>query len=209
MGQLTFSCLTSTPDASTFYGFSFTGAIDDTLSGYKSASSFVIVKSNANPTSPNSLSWTVWSRVYIEDLPPMDIGGDYSCAVSNEGVFTVFIRRSSPSYFVLSKPYGFRYDPNGDSGSGSVAGSNGLGSWTPVKFESYDWSVYFSIQLLEYVNSPTGLQLVHCHKNSLNVYCATFNDNTNTLVGAWSWTFVSPCLFSARLSAFFFSGTYD
>ncbi|KAF9118576.1 hypothetical protein BGW39_001032 [Mortierella sp. 14UC] len=182
-------CLATTPDASTFYGFDYTPSTDDTLSEYKEANSFVIIKSNANPTSPTNLSWTVWSRVYLDDLPPMSLSGGTSCAVSNEGVFTIFFRQSSSSYN-LSKPYGFRYDPNGKPGSGSVAGNNGRGAWIPVKFRSYDWSVFYDIQLLEYVNGPTGLQLVHCHKDSYTVHCAIYNDATNTLEGAWTWSFM-------------------
>jgi hypothetical protein len=209
MGKIDPACLTSTPDASTLYAFDITISVDQTLTDFSSADSFIIIKSNANPISPNSLSWTVSSRVNMDDLSFSVIGGNYACAVSNEGVFTISMRRSSSTNNIKSESYGFRYDPNGKSGSGSVPGNNGRGSWTPIKFEKYDWPVNYDIQLLEYVNGPTGLQLVHCHKIPNTVKCATYNDETNTLVGTWTWDFVSRCSHFFPFSRCFnFSGSF-
>ncbi|KAF9900222.1 hypothetical protein EC991_007773 [Linnemannia zychae] len=162
MGIIVPECLTTTPDGSTFYGLADTSSTDDTLSDFKQSGSFVIVKSNSNPTSPENLTWTVWSRISISDLPPMQLGG---------------------------VPYGYRFDPNGKSGSNSYRSNNGQGAWTLVKYQNYNWPVKSDIQLLEYVNGPTGLQLLHCHMAEYTFSCATYDDATNSLVGALSWSF--------------------
>ncbi|KAK3830381.1 MAG: hypothetical protein J3R72DRAFT_528067 [Linnemannia gamsii] len=186
MGKLIPDCLTSTPDGSTFYGVESTESTDETVSDSKYDSSFVIVKSNTHPTSPENLTWSVWNRIYLDDLPPKSMsGGKLACAVNNEGVFT-FIGRFGSSTFYPSEPYGYRYDPNGKSGSGSIAAYNGRGTWTVVKIQ-YEWRVFYDIHLLEYVNSPTGLQLVHCHRIDYKLNCATYNEETNALVTGWSW----------------------
>ncbi|KAG0271500.1 hypothetical protein BGZ95_000680 [Linnemannia exigua] len=186
MGKLAPDCLTSTPDGSTFYGLDITSSYDETVSDYKEGTSFVIVKSNANPTSPESLTWSVWSRIYLSDLPPMSLSGTTKCAVNNEGVFTFFNRLSSPSYFYPSEPYGYRYDPNGKSDSKSITSYNGRGTWTVVNI-LYEWKVSYSTHVLEYVNSPTGLSLLHCHSDDYDLNCATFKEDGNALVPAWSW----------------------
>ncbi|KAK3830382.1 MAG: hypothetical protein J3R72DRAFT_516795 [Linnemannia gamsii] len=185
MGKISQPCLTSTPDASTLYGIDITESYDNLPFNYRAGESFVIIKSNTNPTSPEDLTWSVWSRAYLLDLGDVDFSGSYSCAVTNEGVFTFFYRFISP--------HGFRYDPNGKpDGSDTLTGPNGRGVWTTIKFDpEYNWYGSFTTHMLEYVNTPNGPVLVHVIQNGYQLNFAIYDETTKTLTNAGQWSFLS------------------
>ncbi|KAG0271499.1 hypothetical protein BGZ95_000679 [Linnemannia exigua] len=186
MGILGFICITSTPDGSTIYGLDIAETIDESVGEFKNGNSFVIFKSTSNPPTPEALTWSVWSRVSLEDMKVDSSYNtyDFVCAVDSEGVFTVVYRtRNSKD----TDPSAFRFDPNGtpvkDSTTISIAGNNGRGSWTKVKVETkFTWmqSGGFS-HVLEYVNPSGPLQLMYSFVDQTGVYFFTYNDKTNTL----------------------------
>lgn len=194
MGKLDIGCLTSTPDSSTFYGLDVTSSYDYAVE-YKSGSSFVIFKSNANPTSPENLTWSLVSRLYIEDLGIGSLS-DYSCAVDANGVFTFFFEDySSPNI-----PSGIRYDPNGKADSGAVTGSKGPGTWRSISVDrSHQWERSRINQALQYVDSPSGPLLLHCIIRGNKVLFASYNEATNALNSIGSWYLVRLIVLSSLL----------
>ncbi|KAG0307329.1 hypothetical protein BGZ97_000436, partial [Linnemannia gamsii] len=134
MGKLGIDCLTSTPDSSTFYGLDSTYSYDYTTE-YKDGTSFIIFKSNTNPTSPENLTWSLVSRIYVEDLG-FASPNDFTCAVDAHGAFTFFFRDWKQPNF----PSGVLYDPNGIVDSHAIAGSKGPGTWRTIDGSMhYQW----------------------------------------------------------------------
>ncbi|KAK3830492.1 MAG: hypothetical protein JOS17DRAFT_746520 [Linnemannia elongata] len=192
MGRLDFSCLTSTPDSSTFYGLDTTNSFDDLPNSYRTGYSFVIFKSNSNPTSPANLTWSVVSRISVKYLKSVG-WGDYSCVVNADGVFTSFFRNYTASS--LPVPSGFQYDPFGLPGSDTLIGEKGPGTWRPFKVDpSYQWlKPYGSSQLSQaigYVSSPAGPYLLHCMLSESTIQFARQEETngvlTLTKVGGWN-----------------------
>ncbi|KAG0372841.1 hypothetical protein BGX24_012508 [Mortierella sp. AD032] len=122
MGKISQPCLTSTPDASTLYGIDIIESYDNLPFNYRAGESFVIIKSNTNPTSPEDFTWSVWSRAYLLDLSDVDFSGPYS------------------------------YDPNGKpDGSDTLTRPNGRGVWTTIKFDpEYNWYGSFNTHILDF-----------------------------------------------------------
>ncbi|KAG0296313.1 hypothetical protein BGZ96_009712 [Linnemannia gamsii] len=193
MAKLGIDCLTSTPDSSTFYGLDVTPSYDYAVE-YKSGTSFVIFKSNTNPTSPENLTWSLVSRAYIEDLG-VGTNVDYSCAVDANGVFTFFYH----DYKNPTIPTGIRYDPDGKADSDAVPSSKGPGTWRVINIDrSYQWVPYGVIQALQYVDSPSGPLLLHCIVRGNFVQFASYNETTNALDRLGTWDLL-PALFHAEL----------
>ncbi|KAF9537817.1 hypothetical protein EC957_007646 [Mortierella hygrophila] len=196
MGRLDVLCLTSTPDSSTFYGLDVANSFDDLSNSYRSGSSVIIYKSNSNPTSPASLTWSVVSRIPSNDLNLYG-QGEHTCTVNANGVFTFFFQNYT-SAASRTVPSGYRYDPYGLPGSDTLIGAKGSGTWRPFKVDpNYQWVAAAwptgsnqINQALGYVSSPAGPYLVHCMLGGSTLIIASHNETSNDLtlskVGTWT-----------------------
>ncbi|KAF9086162.1 hypothetical protein BGX29_001546, partial [Mortierella sp. GBA35] len=166
--------------------------------------STVFVKSNTNPASPTDLSWSVVSRIETAMLLEAEFnfsGNDISCAISTQGVFTVFLHIGSKAGI------GIRYDPAGTMDPKY----NVKGAWINMVVDpKYLWTDDFMQQALGYVSNGSTNVLVHVifseAANMLNV--AMVHDATNTVTGtgAWALSFNTTQVFgcSSQLSAAWF-----
>ncbi|KAF9147807.1 hypothetical protein BG015_010500 [Linnemannia schmuckeri] len=76
----------------------------------------VLVKSNTSPSSLTVLKWSIVSM--FKSSKPTGYadavnGGEYSCAINGQGVFTKFDQCMVPSFGENKVPFGIRYDPSG------------------------------------------------------------------------------------------------
>lgn len=124
MSVLNLECVTTDPGATTFYGYAY---VDNEPGQSIKGKYTVLVKSNANPTSPIDLRWTVVSMIDNEKL------GGYrtftvplSCTISAQGVFTMIARTTRAN----SVPHIIRYDPAGKIEP--TWGFKGPGAWTTI-----------------------------------------------------------------------------
>lgn len=80
--------------------------------------------------------------------PFQPLYNDYSCAVSDQGVFTLFGRvKGSVSNDSTTRPFGFRYDPNGVMDNSN--NFNGPGAWSTLTIDkAYNWTEAFTKQSL-------------------------------------------------------------
>ncbi|KAF9089164.1 hypothetical protein BGX29_012181 [Mortierella sp. GBA35] len=122
MGILDLVCLTTDPDATTYYGFAYANPESDGLGTYAGNEylNSILVKSNSNPASSKNVTWSVASMTSSRSLDKTfnQYYGDifkYSCTVNAQGVFTMFGRYQG-SIAYGDKDYqitGLRYDPAG------------------------------------------------------------------------------------------------
>ncbi|KAK3830446.1 MAG: hypothetical protein JOS17DRAFT_775274 [Linnemannia elongata] len=178
MGVLDLLCVTTDPDATTFFGFAYAEDYNTTVSKPKYA---VLIKSNTKPISPGDLTWSVVSMFDSSKLagnPNSVAAADCSCVLSEQGVFTMFgLTPASLSSSTSKMPFGIRYDPTG-------------GTWMNVTVAAgYTWSGVFSRRSLGYVNNGASKVLVHASISASNntINLATVNESTRSLsaVGLW------------------------
>lgn len=188
-GVLRLLCVTTDPEATTFFGFAYAADYSATTSKPQLA---VLVRSNTNPSSEGDLTWSVVSKVdgsKLNGYPGAVTGFDYSCAINAELVFTVFGRHATTSPYTNHKvPFGIRYTPTG--AMEPRFGYNGLGVWTNISVsEGLNWSGSFNRRSLGYVGSGATTKLVHAviSETSNNITLAIVNESTMTLEPAAVW----------------------
>lgn len=192
MAALDLRCLTTDPDGTTYYSFSYTGT-----GSQPPRSEAILIKSNTNPASPANLTWSVVSMidtVYLTYKDQFYFGEDYTCAVNAQGVFTVFGRYNGLTgpNAVPKIPRGFRYDP-----AGSMDPSfkfEGPGAWSNITFDPvYNWTGLYDQQVLGYVNNAGTSVLVHAYLsvNSTTVNIARVDEATKMLTSAGVWPLVN------------------
>ncbi|KAF9931743.1 hypothetical protein FBU30_009667 [Linnemannia zychae] len=184
----TIACLTTDPAATTYYALSRDVTYNNTA-----PIQIILLKSNSNPTSPSSLTWSVVSR--IDQSPLVDSSADvfttYSCtcAVDAQGVFTLFgSPKGASNSLPPNIPVGIRYDPA--STTDPKYNYKGPGGWMNIIIDpKYNWGYKYDLQALGYVNSGGSKLLVHCVMNSGSgaVTIATMNESTKTLTAAAVW----------------------
>ncbi|KAF9154159.1 hypothetical protein BG015_001735 [Linnemannia schmuckeri] len=190
MGFLDLSCMTTDPDGTTFYGLSY--ANDYSSNNGAKPKYTVLVRSNTNPSFPTDLKWSIVSMFESSKLTGYADavnGGDYSCAINGQGVFTMFGRYKVPSSSGDNKvPFGIRYDPSG--AMDPSFGLKGPGSWMNITVNTgYNWSKDFRRSTLGYVNIGTGSVLTHATISDTNntITLATMDESTKSLTAAAQW----------------------
>ncbi|KAF9178745.1 hypothetical protein BGZ50_007510 [Haplosporangium sp. Z 11] len=197
MSGITFNCLTTDTSTTTYYGMAL--ADDYAISKYPSTKTKVIamVKSNTSPASPQSLTWSVVSKIRFESLTgqnmrPYDLA---MCAINSKGVFSLMVHYGFPSSG-SSKPETwptgprlYQYDPNGKKMDASF-NYDGTGSWSNVTIDTSDLSITGSWlhPRLKYVNNGGIETLILSYADdNLNVGLAVLNEATNTFAYAATW----------------------
>ncbi|KAG0018693.1 hypothetical protein BGZ81_010105 [Podila clonocystis] len=190
MNQIVFDCLVTDPEATTYYGLLLYRDIWNIESKV-----FALLKSNANPSGPENLTWTVASKINFLSLAGQTsaINGtffpyQYSCAVSSKGVFVVLLS----DYPV---PRMFQYDPNGKKMDDSFQ-HTGPGAWSNATIEvNYPAFKVPSLNRgLTYINAGAKETLVHSYIYSESIYLGVFNEATSTLTHAATWLFLDTMI---------------
>ncbi|KAG0283097.1 hypothetical protein BGZ96_012531 [Linnemannia gamsii] len=187
MGILEFSCMTTDPAATTFYGL--TNADHYQLTGTGGwPKNVVLVKSNTNPSSVKTTNWSFLSSYSSENLSLKN--GFFStagCAVDSRGVVT-FI--AADLVFNTTKPYSefitaLRYDPTGVS---DPAMSQGTGSWSTLTLNPAFGQV--SIEKLSlWYSTVAGVETLNLAQPTLSVYSLK---NVGTNAPALLKTYLTP-----------------
>ncbi|KAG0258208.1 hypothetical protein BGZ95_005026 [Linnemannia exigua] len=189
MGVITaLKCFTTDAAATTFYAFAHDRSYDSVYSVNSKVYEAVLIKSNINPASPESLTWSVVSRINSRslagDFGDVDNAAEYSCTINSQGVFTLLGRDSG----ILSSgtPFGVRYDPTATMDP--KFNFEGPGGWMNITIHSnYNWPSSYKEQTLGYVNSGGSSVLVHAVRTSSSFNIATLNEETKILTGVASW----------------------
>ncbi|KAK3830447.1 MAG: hypothetical protein JOS17DRAFT_746408 [Linnemannia elongata] len=189
MGVLDLLCVTTDPDATTFFGFAYAEDYNTTVVKPQYA---VLVKSNTNPSSPGDLNWSVVSMFdgsKLNGYPGSVNAVDTSCTMNTLGVFTMIGQYNSTASFVGTKvPFGIRYDPAGTMEP--RFGYDGRGAWSNITVkEGFNWSGPFNRYALGYTNSGADAMLVHASLSDTNnaITMATLNESTLTLAPMAVW----------------------
>ncbi|KAG0026401.1 hypothetical protein BGZ81_006411 [Podila clonocystis] len=136
MGQLEASCFAQGGD-NTLYALAF--GYDLSLSANNAIAA--LLKSNASPSNPNSLTWQVVSTIRKGELFSFGDGTKIQCVADPNGGFLAWSYRAyrpglGPN--AQARPGGFRYDPTLPSPSATTTGKGG---WTNVETPlSYTWT---------------------------------------------------------------------
>ncbi|KAG9069784.1 hypothetical protein KI688_009109 [Linnemannia hyalina] len=187
MGVLDIVCLTTDPDSTAFYGFAYANSYDCS----SSCSHNVLVKSNANPTSGSTLTWSLVSKINSKNMTgtAVDMYAQFSCAISAQGVFTMFgWARDSELYSNPEITFGIRYDPAGTMDANY--NFQGSGAWMNVTIDkAYNWAVTSAQHILRYVNNGGTTDLVHTvlSSNENTIYVAKVDEATKILTAAGTW----------------------
>ncbi|KAK3834770.1 MAG: hypothetical protein JOS17DRAFT_737710 [Linnemannia elongata] len=205
MGILDFDCMTTDPSSSTFYGLTNTKSYDKTDYNYN----IVLAKSNSNPTSLRTTSWSFASSYSSKNLSIKDgIPTTAGCAVDSKGIVTfiavhyIFPKTDPYSKYISA----VRYDP---AGVADPSLSQGTGSWSVMTLNPlFGQSTFEKIWLF---NSVVGgvetLQLAYLTRldvgfqpaivfGAYDVATATFNPT-----GRWDMTTLT---YGSPMSILFF-----
>ncbi|KAG0063779.1 hypothetical protein BGZ89_009631 [Linnemannia elongata] len=180
-------CVTTDAASTTFYAFAHDRSYDSVYPVNSQVYEAILIKSNINPASPDSLTWSVVSRINSRSLTGgFDAinGAKYSCAINAQGVFTLLCRDSGE--LASGSPFGVRYDPAATMDP--KFNFKGPGGWMNITIHSnYNWPSSYNEQALGYVNSGGSIILVHAIRTSSSFNIATLNEETKTLTGVASW----------------------
>ncbi|KAG0014418.1 hypothetical protein BGZ82_001756 [Podila clonocystis] len=193
MGRLSFDCLTTDADATTFYGMII--ADDYAINKYPNRFTKVVavVKSNTSPASPLSMTWSVVSKIGYESLTGQITQLKYvpRCAINSKGVFSILVHlgfQSSGS----SGPVGprvYQYDPNGKTMDASF-NYKGTGSWSNVTVDTVHPTMtgtWFTPRLQYVYNGQVETLILSFIGDGFNVELGVLNEATNTLAHAATW----------------------
>ncbi|KAK5822327.1 hypothetical protein F5H01DRAFT_410631 [Linnemannia elongata] len=188
MGALDLICVTTDPDSTAFYGFAYADSYD---CSYGYCSNNVLVKSNANPTSGSSLTWSLVSKISSRNMTSVAsyiFDAKFSCAISAQGVFTMFGWTRGGMYSGPNSAFGVRYDPAGTMDA--KYNFQGSGAWMNVTIDlAYNWTGSTNKHTLGYVNNGVTTDLVHTviSGDGNNIYVAKVDESTKTLTAAGNW----------------------
>ncbi|KAF9332124.1 hypothetical protein BGZ91_011829 [Linnemannia elongata] len=186
MGVLDIGCLTTDPDSTTFYGFAFANNYD--CPPIDGCTNHVLVKSNANPTSGSTLSWSLVSKISSRSLNMTFFFTEdvhLSCAINTQGVFTMFGWISDLSNSRRAVPFDVRYDPAGTMDA--RYNFKGSGAWMNMAVDkAYNWTETIVQHKLGYVNNGGTTDLVHAmiSDDDNKIYIAKVDEATMAQVPA-------------------------
>ncbi|KAK3808807.1 MAG: hypothetical protein JOS17DRAFT_545002, partial [Linnemannia elongata] len=187
MGVLDIKCLTTDPDSTAFYGFAYA---DSYPCSYYYCNNNVLVKSNTNPTSGSTLTWSLVSKISSSNMTRTTssiYNPKYSCAINAQGVFTMF-GWTRASYSFPETSFGIRYDPAGTMDA--KYNFQGSGAWMNITIDSaYNWTGASAQHTLGYVNNGLTTDLVHTaiSPDENKIYVAKVNEATKSLTAAGTW----------------------
>ncbi|KAI8355263.1 hypothetical protein B0O80DRAFT_486605 [Mortierella sp. GBAus27b] len=155
---------------------------------------YMLVKSNESPSHTlEDLTWTPVSVIQTSgyaELRSADELLDHNCAFDvDTGVFTLFHKSVGGS----SSAAGMQYFPPGTSGGNPSPPTNALlgsGTWRNVTFPpDYKWIMSSRSRLWNYKDPQSNkTQLMHVYNNRTDVYVATLDPVTMTMIQGPSWT---------------------
>jgi hypothetical protein len=197
MGVLDLLCVTTDPDATTFYAFAYASEYNCNISNSYCYNN-VLIKSNTNPTDPKAITWTLVSRIDSKNM----MGSvryvyktDFSCIMNAQGVFTMFgWNRDLDDNGSVVTPFGLRYDPAGKMDA--KYNFKGPGAWMNLTVERvHDWTSPSAVHSLGYINNG---EVVHVllNEDAKQINIAKLDESTQSLTSVGKWTMVSLHKFS-------------
>ncbi|KAF9307489.1 hypothetical protein BGZ74_000048 [Mortierella antarctica] len=157
-------CLTT--DGTYLYGFSqpYYGYISNT----GNSSAFALIRSNPNPTSATSLTWTLLNA--IEAGGHIFLGDQQYCTIDDKGVFSVFSPESyerGQHYLLGLGPKGIRFTPGGPNPKSDTQGSMS-GTWKNFNLTGYEqhrWEAHITNAVFNHKDSTGVNTLMHAAVN--------------------------------------------
>ncbi|KAI8353917.1 hypothetical protein B0O80DRAFT_65780 [Mortierella sp. GBAus27b] len=190
MGILSPHCFT-TDSNSTIYAVTKEWSFSDTDPKNKQFY-WIIIKSNANPNSYSDLTWSIVATADVRALA--SINEVQSCAVSDQGVLTVF-GYGRVSY--VDTPNMIRYDPSAPATTlttpnGETVESSGPGAWMNITVDQQYQGTSSTARLFYVKNAVTsGVKTLVHMTISVNQRWALFwtmDESTKTLKYATRWS---------------------
>lgn len=182
MGQLIVDCFDTQETTNTIYAYG--GAYDNSKEILNNGI-IVLLKSNAAPSSPEALSWTVVSTVRRDNVLYITNLRDSHCIVEPNGAFTVWAFSTTLKQgdsTLKTRPGGFRYDPS----LTPTANTTGPGGWVNIDIPvDYQWTSSSSSNYLFYLVDAAGKSTVyHAYLSSMTsntLYFGALNTATNMM----------------------------
>ncbi|KAF9336785.1 hypothetical protein BG006_007433 [Podila minutissima] len=162
MTSLKLQCLTT--DGTYLYGFS-----QPSYSGYNTntdGSAFALIRSNPNPTSAATLTWTLLNAIEASDH--IFLTGEQQCTIDDKGVFSVFSPESfEKGHYNSVRPKGIRFTPGGSNPKRDTQGSMS-GTWKNFNLTGYEqhcWEAHVTNEVFNHKDSTGVNTLMHAAVN--------------------------------------------
>ncbi|CAO3568825.1 unnamed protein product [Mortierella alpina] len=193
MGATALNCVTTDPEATTFYGLIF--GDDYAISKYPNRHTGVValVKSSTSPADPLSMTWSTVSKIGYKSLTGLENAPPEHafCAINSKSVFTFLIHfgHQSAGSLLPAGPRIYQFNPNGETMDVSF-NYKGTGSWSNVTIESTNPVIvhqFWYSPRLQFVYDGPVETLIYSYFNNFSLELSTLNEATNTLVHAATW----------------------
>ncbi|KAG0270302.1 hypothetical protein BGZ95_001739 [Linnemannia exigua] len=191
MGFIDIICLTTNPEATTFYGLAYatTQAFDQHSTGIPHN---VLVKSNTNPSLPNYLTWSVVAKIPSSKVLGYGYSSSiqYSCAINAQEIFTMIGRITDRD----QAPFGVRYDPAGTMDPSFDY--HGPGAWVNITADAgYTLPRNVKKQALGYVSNGGANVLIYASlsdvDNTISLATVSEADKAISTAGTWALNITS------------------
>ncbi|KAF9309461.1 hypothetical protein BG003_009718 [Podila horticola] len=181
MTSLKLECLTT--DGTYLYGFS-----QPNYPGYSTRSSVIaLIRSNPNPSSAATLTWTLLNA--IDGSDHVYLKGGQQCTIDDKGVFSVFSPgcQKTKNYYGPDSlgPKGLQFTPGNSNPKNDTQGSM-PGTWTTFNLTGYKhrWQTYATNAVFN-VKDSTGVNtLMHAVINATyyeNMFLSAMNPGKTVL----------------------------
>ncbi|KAF9344920.1 hypothetical protein BGX26_003744 [Mortierella sp. AD094] len=178
-----FHCVVTDTTNSVIYALSSFAFSNDKLNR------IVVLRSNPNPKSVDTITWTVVSSIDANAFYDLK---QYTpdCVVSDSGIFTAISSGfSNSNYEKVSR--GFQYDPEGKSTPGFQ--QTGSGGWSNITFNGFVWpgdelyrgSLFTYLSSGEKTSGTSTLALLTYNQSTIRL--GTFDSATKTVIPASTW----------------------
>ncbi|KAG0332804.1 hypothetical protein BG000_009733 [Podila horticola] len=181
MTSLKLECLTT--DGTYLYGFS-----QPNYPGYSTRSSVIaLIRSNPNPSSAATLTWTLLNA--IDGSDHVYLKGGQQCTIDDKGVFSVFSPGSqkTKNYYGPDSvgPKGLQFTPGNSNPKNDTQGSM-PGTWTTFNLTGYKhrWQTYATNAVFNFKDSTGVNTLMHAVINATyyeNVFLSAINPGKTVL----------------------------
>ncbi|KAG0012029.1 hypothetical protein BGZ82_002761 [Podila clonocystis] len=177
MTSIELECLTT--DGTYLYGFS-----QPDYSDYALGSVIALIRSNPNPNSATTITWTLLNAIDASDH--VFLRGRLRCTIDDKGVFSVFCPKSRKTKFYYEPdslgPKGLQFTPGSSNTRNDTRGSMS-GIWTTFNLTEYDRP--YAINAVFNYKDGTGINtLMHAVVNttsSENIFLSTMNREQTSL----------------------------
>ncbi|KAG0009462.1 hypothetical protein BGZ81_003377, partial [Podila clonocystis] len=175
MTSLKLDCLAT--DGTYLFGYSQ----PDYPSHIIQSSVIALIRSNPNPNSANTITWTLLNAIDASDH--VLIRGGLQCTIDDKGVFSVFGPTSHKTKNDYGRdslgPKGLRFTPGSSNTKNDTQGSMS-GIWTTFNMTGYEhrWQTYSTNAVFNYKDSTSTNTLMHAVINTTsfeNIFLSTMN----------------------------------